>query len=286
MSIFRMSAAQFTCASYDLTSKKCHNMSDPLNDDDDEAHQMKTLGLPSQFATSKNQKFHRSKQSSRQSSGGNDLTKYRKQKYRLFHRFDEGILLDTESWYSVTPEPIARHIAERCAELQPSVVVDACCGAGGNSIQFALHCPTAHILAIDIDPEKIRLSQNNARVYGVDHRIDFIVADFMQIARSGRLAADVVFLSPQWGGPEYMNRFKSSLDHMTPNGRELIRIVRQFMTSNIIFLLPRNMDLSELQELACEPFGQVEVETNCLSGRAKTMTAYFGQLIRQNSEAE
>ena len=39
-------------------------------------------------------------------------TTYFKQRFILFSRFNEGIRLDCrESWYSVTPEPIARHIA-------------------------------------------------------------------------------------------------------------------------------------------------------------------------------
>jgi trimethylguanosine synthase len=42
-----------------------------------------------------------------------------------------------ESWFSVTPEKIAEHIAHRC---QTDTIVDAFCGVGGNSIQFALTC--------------------------------------------------------------------------------------------------------------------------------------------------
>jgi len=42
-----------------------------------------------------------------------------------------------ESWYSVTPEKIAEHIAERC---RCDLIVDGFCGAGGNSIQFAFTC--------------------------------------------------------------------------------------------------------------------------------------------------
>ena len=37
----------------------------------------------------------------------------------------------------MTPEKIAQHIAERCAS---DVVIDAFCGAGGNTIQFAFTC--------------------------------------------------------------------------------------------------------------------------------------------------
>jgi hypothetical protein len=42
--------------------------------------------------------------------------KYWDQRYRLFSKFDRGILLDTESWFSVTPEAIGTHIAEQCAK--------------------------------------------------------------------------------------------------------------------------------------------------------------------------
>lgn len=46
-------------------------------------------------------------------------------------------ILISESWYSVTPEKVAEHTAER---LQCDIIVDAFCGAGGNTIQFALKC--------------------------------------------------------------------------------------------------------------------------------------------------
>lgn len=57
------------------------------------------------------------------------------------------------------------------------------------------------VIAIDIDPVKIDLARNNAEVYGVADKIEFIQGDFLQLAP--RLKADVVFLSPPWGGPDY-----------------------------------------------------------------------------------
>ena len=42
-----------------------------------------------------------------------------------------------EGWFSVTPEKIAHHIAERC---RSNVIIDAFTGCGGNAIQFALTC--------------------------------------------------------------------------------------------------------------------------------------------------
>lgn len=47
-----------------------------------------------------------------------------------------------ESWYSVTPELVAKHTAQR---LRCSIIVDAFCGAGGNTIQFAQTCDKGNI---------------------------------------------------------------------------------------------------------------------------------------------
>ena len=57
------------------------------------------------------------------------------------------------------------------------------------------------MIAIDLDPEKIECARHNAAIYGVADRIEFIVGDYLQLAPS--LKADVVFLSPPWGGPNY-----------------------------------------------------------------------------------
>ncbi|KAM6103015.1 trimethylguanosine synthase isoform 2-T2 [Theristicus caerulescens] len=129
-----------------------------------------------------------------------ELVKYWAQRYRLFSRFDEGIKLDREGWFSVTPEKIAEHIAIRVSQsFNCDIIVDAFCGVGGNAIQFAL--TSKRVIAIDIDPEKLSLARHNAEVYGVADQIEFICGDFMVLAAD--LQADVVFLSPPWGGPDY-----------------------------------------------------------------------------------
>lgn len=57
------------------------------------------------------------------------------------------------------------------------------------------------MIAIDIDPVKIDLARNNAEVYGIADKVEFICGDFLLLAP--QLKADVVFLSPPWGGPDY-----------------------------------------------------------------------------------
>lgn len=63
-----------------------------------------------------------------------DIAKYWCQRYLLFSRFDKGIKMDEEGWFSVTPESIARHHASRCGS---GIIVDCFTGVGGNAIQFA-----------------------------------------------------------------------------------------------------------------------------------------------------
>lgn len=66
-----------------------------------------------------------------------NIGKYWGQRYLLFSRFDEGIRMDEEGWFSVTSEAIAKHHAVRCG---CGIVVDCFTGVGGNAIQFAMRC--------------------------------------------------------------------------------------------------------------------------------------------------
>lgn len=45
------------------------------------------------------------------------------------------------------------------------------------------------------------MAKHNASVYGVEENIEFLVGDFFELA--SKLSADMVFLSPPWGGPNY-----------------------------------------------------------------------------------
>ncbi|NWR59039.1 TGS1 synthase, partial [Bucorvus abyssinicus] len=207
-----------------------------------------------------------------------ELAKYWAQRYRLFSRFDEGIKLDREGWFSVTPEKIAEHIAVRVSQsFNCDIVVDAFCGVGGNAIQFAL--TSKRVIAIDIDPEKLSLARNNAEVYGVADQIEFVCGDFMVLAAD--LQADVVFLSPPWGGPDYATAEIFDIQTMIyPDGYPFKHaLLSKKITNNIVYFLPRNADIDQVASLA-GPGGKVEIEQNFLNNKLKTITAYFGDLIQ------
>jgi len=200
------------------------------------------------------------------------VSKYWAQRYRLFSKYDKGIRMDEESWYSVTPEKIARHIALKC---QCDVVVDAFCGVGGNTIQFALTC--AKVIAVDIDREKVAMARHNARVYGVEDKIEFIIGDFFKVVPS--LKADAVFLSPPWGGPKYVNQevFDLKLMGGMMDGFDVFFTAKK-VTENIAYFVPRNTNVDQLASLAGKG-GKVEVEQNLLNRKTKTLTAYYGNLM-------
>ena len=220
------------------------------------------------------------------------------QRERYFSMYSSGCLLDEEGWYSVTPERVADQIAERC---RCDVILDAFCGVGGNAIAFARTCergswsmlcrilaPYADgplVIALDISPVRLALARHNAAIYGVQDRIEFILADFLSFARalqtlprseSGdgqphRRKIDVVFLSPPWGGPSYISgsttraealpesegtsedvHAEFSLESIRPiHGRDLFNVARG-ITKNVAYFLPRNANLKEISQLVAE----------------------------------
>lgn len=61
------------------------------------------------------------------------------------------------------------------------------------------------------------------------------------------MCADVVFLSPPWGGPKYTTKPNYSLDAILPptGGQELYDIASN-ISENIAFFLPRNTNVDEV----------------------------------------
>ena len=81
-------------------------------------------------------------------------------------------------------------------------------------------------------------------------RIEFIVGDYFEIIQT--LRPDVVFLSPPWGGPEYLDQETFDLANMS--GLDGIKIFNDAakLTKNIAYFVPRNTDGASLAKLAGE----------------------------------
>lgn len=165
--------------------------------------------------------------------------KYWAQRKRLFTRFEDGIQLDKEGWYSVTPEAIANHIADRVISSfngndNGLVILDAFCGCGGNAIAFARRPEVSLVVCVDTDLGRLQMAANNASIYNIEkEKLLFIHDNAIQILSrysNGTLIAttkvdndhheesklhdytcngtlpnqlDCIFLAPPWGGVEY-----------------------------------------------------------------------------------
>ncbi len=163
--------------------------------------------------------------------------KFWSQRRRLFTLFDEGIRLDKESWYSVTPEAIADHIsAHLVGNREDAVILDPFCGCGGNAISFAKMERVKLVVCVDKDLEKLKMAASNATVYGIPkEKMVFIHSnagrvlsfyegqkltsrpsdcetkandDSVESFKIGGIellpeAIDCIFLSPPWGGMDY-----------------------------------------------------------------------------------
>ena len=127
-----------------------------------------------------------------------------------------------------------------------------------------------------------------------------VARTLISLGREHRLI-DVVFLSPPWGGPSYIDGSPKkstgasedleadsspdySLESIKPiPGPELFHLSRQ-ITRNIAFLVPRTTNLNEISDLL--PKGaendvteKVEVEEEYMGNKLKALTCYFGGLV-------
>lgn len=229
--------------------------------------------------------------------------KYWAQRHRFFSLYEHGVRLDTESWFSVTPERIANYQAERChrslCDLRPSeevnmvrrgqlVVLDAFCGVAGNTIAFARR-EGFQVLAYDNDQARLELASHNASVYGVRDSIDFVCDDVIAVLTSVVTGSqrhdtliDMIFLSPPWGGPEYIDDANFDLRGNFVSGIDLIDLIKLALvvTPNVACFLPRNSDLEPLIKALSPDTASFEIENIVLNGKLKAITLYFGDLSR------
>ncbi|QNP95786.1 YALIA101S04e12596g1_1 [Yarrowia lipolytica] len=193
------------------------------------------------------------------------LSNYYNQRHFLFSKFDEGVLLNNAQWFSTTPELVAEQVAQHLWSRFPDpnlVVVDAFGGAGGNAIQLAHYYD--HVICIDIEPESITCAKQNAWVYGVSEKIEFVVGDCLEVLARPEFQSitDIIFGSPPWGGPSYKSHGgKFDLFVMEPLELRTIHDAFFKVTDNVCYFLPKNSDLEQLQHVCGAITALVDVNT-------------------------
>mmetsp|Transcript_26757 Transcript_26757/g.73607 ORF Transcript_26757/g.73607 Transcript_26757/m.73607 type:complete len:550 (-) Transcript_26757:377-2026(-) len=147
--------------------------------------------------------------------------KYWAQRRRLFSRFDRGIQLDAEGWFSVTPEIIADHVAERVSSLVTTspafqqkgqtgngvVILDGFCGCGGNAIAFGkIHSHiVSKVVCVDTDYSKLLKAAHNASLYDIPRdKLIFIHCNSIFILKYCYKDGEFILDQPQPNMPQYM----------------------------------------------------------------------------------
>lgn len=217
----------------------------------------------------------------------NRCKKYWRKRYDLFSKYDEGIYLTADLWYSVTPEACAKSTARIVRKLLPSCenILEVCCGGGGNVIQFARYFKS--VGAIDINANNIKCSQHNCALYGQDQNTWFLQADWRELADSNLWIPDFVpgkkfdfvFASPPWGGPRYKHKDTYDLFTMAPLDLRFLCHTFCRFSDNFGLFLPRNLDFDQIQQITKELYGsKAQTRVVCLrqNGRALGILAFFG----------
>ena len=146
--------------------------------------------------------------------------RYWHQGYSIFSRYDDGVWMTDKAWFGVTHESVANKVAEHMAAAKPpnrSIIVDAMCGVGGNTIAFAKSGIWKRVYAIEKDPATLACARHNAEVYGVADKITFFEGNCFEILGVDETKEKavqvlgtvigkfgVIFASPPWGG-EYIH---------------------------------------------------------------------------------
>lgn len=121
--------------------------------------------------------------------------------------------MNEQAWYGVTQEPVATKIAQHSSAITPkrkTIILDAFCGVGGNTIAFALSGRWRRVYAIEKDAATLDCARRNAQVYGVEDKITWFLGDCFKLLGSGEGSLEalrellrghgVIFGSPPWGG--------------------------------------------------------------------------------------
>ncbi|KKA28652.1 hypothetical protein TD95_001869 [Thielaviopsis punctulata] len=183
--------------------------------------------------------------------------------------------------------PGSDRIAADMLSYPPSktTIIDCFGGIGGNSIAFALSGRWHTIISIERDASTLACAQRNAALYGVAHAITFVLGDsfaVLQLARTRpeRLPKElrvapgntVLFASPPWGGPGYVDDEVFDLSGMQPyNLADLHAAYREY--EHALFL-PRT---SDIRQIAAVVPGEekADVIQYCIHGASKALVAYI-----------
>ena len=204
------------------------------------------------------------------------MYRYFNKRHFLFSKFDKGIHIDTESWYSVIPEPVALYLLQRMKQNKVVRVFEPFCGVGGIAVHLAGNFQ--EYVANDIDTDKLDMLESNLQVYGKSPScLKLINRDFLQVEP---FPTDALIICPPWGGISTEHYASLPLDDiMQPKLTAILKHALKF-SQNMLLQMPKHTNIRNLiAALHRTALGSVftveKIETN---ERCSQLFFYFGKL--------
>lgn len=154
------------------------------------------------------------------------------------------LLLDIESWYSITPRDLADRISAGITRGFGRHVsaLDLFSGVGGNTISLLKHFHA--VTSVEIDYSKIRYLRHNVSEClstHIDHTIihSDVFAEDLKEKLEKASTYDVLVASPPWGGVDYTS--KGPLDLLEECRVTDLEIMYGSVVPTRIYILPKNI---------------------------------------------
>lgn len=176
------------------------------------------------------------------------------------------------------PEAVGRHLAGRLSRFDSAV--ELCCAVGMAVIPLAEKM--SKVVGVDISESRIADAKHNARLYGVEDKIRFIVGDVLDRELLKGVSAEVAVLDPDWSaaGSE-KSVHVNNIDETQPSMREMFTLTKECITPNIVIRVPKHFTFATLAD-----FGNCRLESIVWGGKTRFKLAYFSDDITVNEETD
>ena len=173
----------------------------------------------------------------------------------------ERIKMDEVSAFSITETHSAATMTaliwqglQRCENFKrlytgDSCILDGMACVGGNTISFATKF--SRVVSNELDPNRFSMLQHNATAVMGLRNVDFMNGSVLDVAFE-RGDYDVIFLDPEWGGPDYKDKTNLVLPISDQSMEDfcLDVLIRMPRVSLVALKLPLNYDNSFIEQFA------------------------------------
>ncbi|KAL4474918.1 hypothetical protein ABPG74_001614 [Tetrahymena malaccensis] len=194
---------------------------------------------------------------------------------------------DFDSQFNAIPEPICQYLSSR---LKNQVVVDAFCGVGYNTVQFAKEAN--QVIAIDYNSVKVSHARYNIDQFKQLHKVEVIQSDFLNMKK---LKADTVVLHPDYKKIDNSISSSSGLDNsinllteVQPNLVEALKLSFS-ISDSVVLILQKSCDIQQLPQVleqANYPYKKfaVEIELMHIDRKFNLALVFLGDIAQVSKE--